>query len=302
MTLYLPRTSTARITEVLAAERHSIGGGAMNMVLTLVVVTDEAGHHEAIEAATEASKEHPSRIVALIRRERATEPMLDAEIRRPGAAGPGETLLLRLYGPLTEHADAVLTPLLVPDSPVVVWWAGKGPRDPAGDPVGALAHRRITDAAAAADPRGDLRARIALYRPGDTDLTWARITPWRALLASTMDHPCGWVTTGEIAAEPDQPSADLLASWLSLRLEIEIRRVISAGPGISHATLETNGGQISLERIDERAATLERPGYPNQTVSLPRRRGAEALAEELRRLDADVTYEHSARHLEHILS
>ncbi|MFD0775384.1 glucose-6-phosphate dehydrogenase assembly protein OpcA, partial [Streptomonospora algeriensis] len=119
MTLYLPRTTTSEITEALTAERHSIGGGALNMVLTLIVVTDEADHYDAVRAATEAGREHPSRILALIRRDPGAEPSIDAEIRRPGTSGPGEAILLRLYGPLGDHPGSVVTPLLVPDAPVV---------------------------------------------------------------------------------------------------------------------------------------------------------------------------------------
>src|SRR5699024_12565004 len=74
MTLYLPRTTTAQITEALMAERLSVGGGAMNMVLTLVIVTDEADHYDAVRAATEAGREHPSRVIALIRRDPNTDP------------------------------------------------------------------------------------------------------------------------------------------------------------------------------------------------------------------------------------
>ena len=177
MTLYLPRTTTSQITEALMAERLSVGGGAMNMVLTLVIVTDEADHYDAVRAATEAGREHPSRVVALVRRDPKAEPAIDAEIRRPGTSGPGEAVLLRLYGPLGEHPDSVLTPLLVPDAPVVVWWPGQGPTDPASDPVGRLAQRRITDALRAPDPVQDLLERVAHYRPGDTDLTWTRLTP-----------------------------------------------------------------------------------------------------------------------------
>ncbi|GAB3486692.1 glucose-6-phosphate dehydrogenase assembly protein OpcA [Nocardiopsis coralliicola] len=296
MTLYLPRTTTAQITEALAAERHSIGGGAMNMVLTLVVVTDEADSYDAVRAATEAGREHPSRILAVIRRDSGAEPAIDAEIRRPGTAGPGEAVLLRLYGPLGGHADSVVTPLLVPDAPVVVWWPGVGPQDPSADPIGALAHRRITDALRAPDPLADLFARVAAYRPGDTDLTWTRLTPWRSMLASTMDHPPGWVTGAEVTAEPHYPSAELLAGWLSLQLGVEVARTESNGPGITAVTLTTDAGAIALRRQDGRVATLSRPGQPDQTVALARRRAAEALAEELRRLDADEMYERTARH------
>ena len=58
-------------------------------------------------------------------------------------------VVLRIYGELSRHADSVVTPLLVPDTPVVTWWPGTAPSAPAGDPLGQLAQRRITDAAAA---------------------------------------------------------------------------------------------------------------------------------------------------------
>ncbi|MFC3994465.1 glucose-6-phosphate dehydrogenase assembly protein OpcA [Nocardiopsis sediminis] len=301
MTLYLPRTTTSQITEALTAERHSVGGGAMNMVLTLVIVTDEADHYDAVQAATEAGREHPSRVLALIRRDPGAEPAIDAEIRRPGTSGPGEALLLRLYGPLGEHADSVVTPLLVPDAPVVAWWPGAGPVDPASDPVGRLAHRRITDALRGADPVKDLLERVRHYAPGDTDLTWTRLTPWRSLLASTMDQPCGWVTAAEVSAEARYPSADLLVAWLSDQLEVPVERKVSNGPGITGVTLTTDSGEIAVNRLDGRVATLSSPGRPDQKVALARRRAAEALAEELRRLDADEIYERTAKHMTTLL-
>lgn len=302
MTLYLPRTTTSQITEALMAERLSVGGGAMNMVLTLVIVTDEADHYDAVRAATEAGREHPSRVVALIRRDPEAEPAIDAEIRRPGTSGPGEAVLLRLYGPLGEHPDSVLTPLLVPDAPVVVWWPGQGPADPAADPVGRLAQRRITDALRAPDPVGDLLERVAHYRPGDTDLTWTRLTPWRSLLASAMDQPSGWVTSAKVTAEPGYPSAELMAAWLSERLEVAVERVTSDGPGLTEVQLTTDQGDITISRVDGRVATLSRTGQPDQTVALARRGAALALAEELRRLDADETYANAARHLGPLLA
>ncbi|ASU86305.1 oxidoreductase [Nocardiopsis gilva YIM 90087] len=297
MTLYLPRTTTSQISEELAAERHSVGGGAMSMVLTLIIVTDEADHYDAVRAATEAGHEHPSRVIALIRRDPDAEPAIDAEIRRPGTAGPGEALLLRLYGPLGEHPDSVVIPLLVPDAPVVAWWPGQGPTDPASDPVGQIAHRRITDALRAEDPVNDLLDRIRHYRPGDTDLAWTRLTPWRSLLASTMDQPCGWVTAAEVTAEPHYPSAELLASWLSDQLEVPVERKESDGPGITGARLVTDCGDIAINRLDGRVATLSRPNQPDQQVALSRRHAAEALAEELRRLDADEIYGRTAHHV-----
>lgn len=295
MTLYLPRTTTAQITEALAAERRSVGGGAMNLVLTLVIVTDETDHYDALQAATEAGREHPSRVIALILRDPDTEPAIDAEIRRPGTSGPGETLLLRLYGPLAEHADSVVVPLLMPDTPVVTWWpGGKVPKVPAEDPLGTLAQRRVTDSYAARDRLGTLAQLAEAYRPGDTDFAWTRLTSWRSLLAAALDQKHDQITGGEVEAEPDSPSAELLAAWLSIRLGVPVTRTVSEGPGITGARLVTRSGDIRIHRPDGRVATLCRPGQPDRQVSLMRRPMPELLAEELRRLDPDDVYHEAA--------
>ena len=72
-------------------------------------------------------------------------------------------------------------------------WPGGRPRrpdDPAEDPIGALAQRRITDAGRGRATRARrCSAGPATYAPGDTDLAWTRITPWRRLLAAALDQP-----------------------------------------------------------------------------------------------------------------
>ena len=40
-----------------------------------------------------------------------------------------------------KHPESVVLPLLLPDSPVAVWWPADHPPDPAEDPLGRLAQR-----------------------------------------------------------------------------------------------------------------------------------------------------------------
>src|SRR5262245_24170855 len=181
MNIDLTGTTTRQIQGALTQSRHLMGGPAVGMVLTLVIVTDESAQYDAVRAATEAAREHPCRVLTVISREaRGTSSRLDAEIRM-GETGPGETVLLRMYGPLADHADSVVVPLLVPDTPVVTWWPGNAPRVPATDPLGALAQRRVTDAYPARDRLGTLVQLANGYLPGDTDFSWTRITSWRTL-------------------------------------------------------------------------------------------------------------------------
>jgi glucose-6-phosphate dehydrogenase assembly protein OpcA len=289
MTIDLTETTTSAINDALRKARLRLGGIASGMVLTLVIVTDEGEQYDAVRAATVAARQHPCRILVVIIRRPGDRSRLDAEIR-VGETSPGETVLLRLYGPLGQHADSVIAPLLLPDTPVVTWWPGAPPTVPAEEPLGTLAQRRITDAASADAPHGVLATLAAGYQPGDTDLSWTRATPWRSLLAATMDQPSGPVVGGTVSAEAGNPTAELIAAWLSRAFGVPVLTEPSAGPGITEVRFATTDGEITIARPDGRVAHLSRPGQPERRVALHRRDTTELLEEELRRLDPDEVY------------
>ncbi len=289
MTIDLTDTTTGSIDRALTEARRRLGGMTVGMVLTLILVTDEEGQYDAIRAANQAAREHPCRILAVITRRPKADSRLDAEIR-VGESAPGETLVLRMYGPLGQHADSVVAPLLVPDVPVVTWWPENAPEVPSKHPLGQLAQRRVTDSAAAEAPQQVLAGLARAYQPGDTDFGWTRATPWRSLLAATLDQQHPRLDAGEVQAERDNPTAELITAWLGLRLGIPMRRTVSAGPGITSVAFATSDGDIAISRTDGRTATLSWPGRPDRMVALHRRETAELLAEELRRLDPDDVY------------
>jgi glucose-6-phosphate dehydrogenase assembly protein OpcA len=300
MKIDLTDTTASKINKALVKGRRAIGTPAVGMVLTLVVVTDEENAYDALKAAGDASHEHPSRTLVVIKRvsrssRNRTQSRLDAEVRVGVDAGSGETVILRLYGEVSDHAQSVVLPLLLPDAPVVVWWSVDAPRDPANDPLGALSQRRVTDSYAAEKPVDELRSRAESYEPGDTDLAWARITPWRSMLAAALDQVSTEIVSVEVAGEESNPSVELLAMWLADRLHVHVRRAVSAGPGLTQVRLETSGGPITLHRSDGAMATLALPGQPDRAVALKRRETSELLAEELRRLDPDDTYASALR-------
>jgi glucose-6-phosphate dehydrogenase assembly protein OpcA len=296
VTIDLTDTTTGAIHEALTQARRRMGGPASGTVLTLIIVTNEAEQYDAVRAANQAGREHPSRILAVISRRPKAESRLDAEIR-VGETGPGETILLRMYGPLGQHADSVVAPLLAPDVPVVTWWPDEAPPAPGGDPLGLVAQRRVTDAAASEAPKEMLLTLAKAYKPGDTDLSWTRATSWRSLLAATLDQPYPALLSGEVLAEPGNPSADLIAAWLAMRLGMEVQRGESGGPGITEVSFETTDGKVALSRADGRNATLSWPGRPERRVALHRRDTAELVAEELRRLEPDEVYAETLRAL-----
>ncbi|MFI9309081.1 glucose-6-phosphate dehydrogenase assembly protein OpcA [Streptomyces triculaminicus] len=302
MKIDLTDTTASKINNALVQGRRALGAPAVGMVLTLVIVTDEEHAYDALKAANEASREHPSRKLVVIKRvsrsprDRA-QARLDAEVRVGADAGAGETVVLRLYGDVIDHAQSVVLPLLLPDAPVVVWWPVASPVDPEKDPLGALGQRRVTDTYAAEDPLAELSSRAANYSPGDTDLAWARITPWRSMLAAALDQqPDVEVISAEVEGEGYNPSGELLAMWLADRLGVTARRTVSDGPGLTAVRLETKAGVITLDRPDGSLATLSMRGQPDRSVALKRRDTAELLAEELRRLDPDLIYESALKY------
>jgi glucose-6-phosphate dehydrogenase assembly protein OpcA len=289
MLIDLTDTTTGSVRSALTKARDQIGGPTTGVVLNLIIMTDESRQHDAVRAASQAGREHPCRVIGVISRGPHGPSRLDAEIRS-GDGSAGQTVLLRLYGPMSLHPDSVVMPLLVPDTPVVTWWPASGPDSPSGEPLGALAQRRVTDAAAANQPVETLRKLASAYRPGDTDLSWTRATPWRSLLAATVDQTDGTIHGGKVAAEESNPTADLLVAWLSSRLRLPFTREISGGPGITEVSFSVDNGDITVTRGDGRTATLSRPGQPDRHVALQRRDTADLLSEELRRLNPDEVY------------
>jgi glucose-6-phosphate dehydrogenase assembly protein OpcA len=289
MIIDLTGTNSSEISSALIKARRNAGGTAIGIVGTLVLVCDESVHHDAIKTANATGREHPHRALVVIARPGRGAGSLDAEVR-VGEGVPGETVVLRLHGELSKHAASVVLPLLLPDSPVIVWWPGGGPQAPAEDPIGALGRRRVTDAAATRRAVAAFEARAAGYQPGDTDFAWTRLTPWRALLAAALDQYPTPVNGAEVTSEKANPSADLLAAWLQSRLKVPVEQNTSKGPGITDVRLFTPAGEISLTRPDGRVAKLRIPGQPDRPVALHRRDATELLSEELRRLDPDDVY------------
>ena len=290
-------TNAARIAGEFVAARLRAGSPAMGMVMTLVIVVDEDGAPDAMRVARQASHEHPARVLGMILGDARGAAQVNAQVGT-GDGWTGETALIRLKGEVVRHPESVVLPLLLPDSPVAMWWPSQAPDDPSTDPLGRLAQRRITDAAAAVrGRRRAIHAQCSAYAAGNTDLAWTRITPWRALLAAAMDQHQPRVTGGSVTAERISPSAELLVAWLADRLKIPVDRTSSGGPGITEVRLDTKDGPIVISRADGRLATFSSPGRPDRPVALKRRQLPELLAEELRRLDEDQVYARTARTL-----
>ena len=293
MIIDLPDTTVSQVAKNLVKAREEGGVVALGRVLTLVISARNGVAEAAIDAANDASREHPMRVIVLTTGD--GESRLDAQIRVGGDAGASEVVVLRAYGEAASNEESLITGLLLPDAPVVAWWPEDAPAAPSTSPLGRIAQRRITDAATASDVRARLDLLGETHAPGDTDLAWTRLTHWREQLAAVLDQPpFDEVTAVEVRGASASPSTALLAAWLQMALDVPVRWSYEDPEtwqeGIKSVRLTRAAGDILLERPEPGIAVLTQPEQPNHDLHLPRRTLRECLAEELRRLDPDVLY------------
>lgn len=299
MIVELPDTTTSKVSKALVNIREEGGAVALGRVLTLVISTTIGNEERAIEAANDASREHPMRVIVVSQGDvppaGATKMRLDAQIRVGGDAGASEVIVLTVRGNALADDEGLIMGLLLPDAPVVAWWPGIAPECVSATTLGRIAHCRITDSAAQSDPARFLEGLTENYAPGDVDFAWTRLTLWRAQLAAVLDQPpFEQITAVRVTGSADSPSTALLAAWLKLQLQVEVEYVLTrpdvAAIGIHGVTLTRKSGKISLDRPHRTIATLTQPNQPVHDISLPRRSLRDCLAEELRRLDPDDLY------------
>ncbi|WP_020521176.1 glucose-6-phosphate dehydrogenase assembly protein OpcA [Catelliglobosispora koreensis] len=290
-------TTGTEVVKKLAAERRNAGGVASGLALTLVVIVDEARVRQVEDAATIAASAHPYRLLVVSRGpvpgpDAATanaKDRLDAEIIVGGRLGPTEAVIMRMHGRLALHAESVIMPLLAPDVPVVTWWHGPPPEKLGYDPLGVVAERRVTDIAQCFDPATSLLQRAADYAPGDTDLSWTRLTGWRSLIAGAFDTGGATAMRANVTGSLQDPATILLRGWLTDRLGIDV--TLTEAKALSGVDFQLDdGGVLSLTSRHDGTAVLHRSGVNDRILPLVKRRLGEELAEELRRLDPDQPY------------
>lgn len=303
MIITMRNTETREISAKIDELHEERGEAALGRVLTLLISTNEEALERDLEVANNASREHPCRVIAVAPSSRRAVPsedgeerstFLDAEIRFGSDAGAGEIIVLRPRGGLVRHADTLVIPLLVPDTPVVAWWPNEAPANLSKDLLGSMASSRITDAMHSSNPQrtmDDLRRNRSVK---DVDMSWTRLTVWRAMIASMLDQPPYLpVSNVRVTGEKDYLPLTLLAAWLRLRLNVPV--MIEEDPNATAVTgvyLTRGDGVLSLERpsTDDGFAVISVPGQSPQTISVPARTLEECLSEELGRLYPDEIY------------
>ncbi len=298
MIIHMNNTSSAAVGLRMEELRDTVGSVALGRVLTLVIVAkNDGGVRDGIKAAAGASRAHPCRIVTIVPIESDVD-RLDAEIRVGAEAGLSEITILRCYGEAGTNLETLITPLLLPDTPIVVWWVQDVPDNAASTSVGSLAQRRITTARCLGDPISTLVRMREHYRDGDTDLGWGGVTLWRNHLAAMLDEaPFEPIQHARVHRAPTHPSTDLLAGWLALRLGVPVEIEYNRGAVLTQVSLWRPSGELKLVRpLGEELADMVRPRRQIQRVNLPVRTMESMLIEELRSMTADTAYGDVLRH------
>lgn len=294
MIITLPHTTTRTISKTLVKHQEDYAM-ATGRVLTLIVVADAGDDIDAIlSAVRDASHEHPSRVLVVLSNHDSQDSLLDAKVLFGGDSGASETVVMTLHGAMADHPASLVTPLLLPDTPIVAWWPTQAPEDPSAHPIGEIAQRRITNTREGLDGAA-LQRLTAGYRPGDSDMMWSRITSWRGILASAVDRPPHDAIDSVTICGSRDPSVDIAAGWLANRLGVPVERVVAKQENpelfpIYSTTINRASGAVIIEATASRTIRVRVPGQPPAQVAMDQRSTADCLAEELRHLDPDLAY------------
>ena len=295
MIITLKNTTSAEVASRIVELRDERGSAALSRVLTLLIcVPDMIDVDKAIEVSDAVSREHPCRVIVIVEPE-STEgtALLNAQIRVGDAAGLSDIIILEPRGEAASNIDSLVMPLLQSDTPVVTYWPVTPPENPGAHPLGRLAVKRITDSRATECPMETLSALSTVYTPGDTDLAWAGVTLWRALLAAVAEDFDRLPTSIRVAGNATHPSPFLVAAWLHHQLGVPVDRIVDReAHTITDITFFFDDDTtVSLSRsATSSVARLSRPGLEDRSVNLARRSVQDSLMEDLRRLDPDVYY------------
>lgn len=259
------------------AARQEIGDQAhihpRNSVLDVIVVaSDPAEAERAAAAVEELADHHPCRAVVVLDEPEAGVSRIDATVNSvvhtlvDGAACQYEQVFLRVRGQAAEHIPSLVDALLLPDVTTYLWWTGAPP----------VSTRRFRSTLESADvilvdsARFDRPqvafvafARLAAAETGTAfgDFHWARLAPWREVLAQFFNPPdrAGFLAgIGALAIDHDaggggnRAAAALLAGWMASVLGWRLKRSSARRGGVVTAFYDSRAGhpvEVSLRQV-----------------------------------------------------
>jgi glucose-6-phosphate dehydrogenase assembly protein OpcA len=237
----------------------------------LVYVAEESRLSEVDGIVAELTAIHPSRVLLMLGERDKADHDIEMSLEtfcqtdnggpqrgRPVGVGERasakrlccEEITLKAAGSFVNELPSAALPLVIPDLTTFIWWraglASDG--DKVFDALLRAGDRLVVDSAEFADSQSELLALTRLFdnkgyaHVGISDLNWARLTSWRALLAGFYDVPAYHsfldrvdtvridfiapqttkTKSGQDARAPSTtaiaPQALLIAGWLASRL------------------------------------------------------------------------------------
>jgi glucose-6-phosphate dehydrogenase assembly protein OpcA len=231
-------------------------------VLTLIIVARGAAQTRAARGVlAELVEQLPSRAI-LLEIGRPGSPF-DASISancrylNAGRAACYEVIEVRAPSDRLSAIPSLLVPLELFDVPSFMWWVGEVEFDSSDfRRLAASAKRIIIDSARFDDVPDALASYDGFLQESETtctgtDLTWARSTSWRELIAQAFDHPItcdllGSIQRADIAFDPSAEAQGLLLTgWLATRLGWTLT---DAARGADETTLQLScpAGQVTV--------------------------------------------------------
>jgi len=295
MQIQLEKTLDVAVVERHLAELWNQTSGSVNpedefavlrarVANLLVYVESESKCAEVNGIIAELTAIHPSRVVLMLG-ERSTEDR-DIEMsvetfcqtdKRTGAKRLScEEVTLKALGSFVGELPSAALPLLIPDLTTFMWWRDmlSSPDESSDQVFDALlqaSDRLVVDSAEFTDPQSELLAITKFFdhedyaHVGISDLNWARLTSWRALLAGFYDvaayHPLldriNRVRVAYLAPEHSPgavaPQALLIAGWLASCLGWGLTKDETLGTNTETLVFNfsrdsgSEGGSIKLE-------------------------------------------------------
>jgi glucose-6-phosphate dehydrogenase assembly protein OpcA len=313
----IERELTALWQQASQDEEHG-GVTRASMFNLLVYVSSRTEAGKLDEMLTDITAARPCRAILIVADGETPEEMLTAQVTSrctlPSASSKQvccEQVTITAGGAQVDEVPSAIAPLLLSDIPVYLWWhavprlADKSMFRRLVD----LSDRVVIDSAHFHDPEADLARMAAVLTETPrwtalSDLNWARLTAWRALLAGFYDiaeyrpllNQLKRVTIRYAPPATDSAvipaRALLLGGWLASRLGWSVQ------PGTANRTTASAGLEFS---VDGRSLGLEfahtgreiEPGHlalvslaseADQSVSFTVRRSADG-----QRIETSVT-------------
>jgi glucose-6-phosphate dehydrogenase assembly protein OpcA len=250
----LADTDADGVEAALAALRRTSERAAVRTaVCTLVALADTDRCAAVLDTAARLAATHPVHCLAVVPGDPDGPARIDAEVRVHCQALAEHTVCtedvrLEVAGPAVDHLDSLVEPLALPDLPVALWYPGSLPTP--DDPLLAVADRLILDTKEIGEATAFPAVAALCRRYPVADLSWARLTPWRELLAGLFEGDAfrpflAGVEAISVAGKP-APSR-LMAGWVLSRLGL--------GPEVATVTDHVH---VSIELVASHAGRTGR--------------------------------------------